>query len=110
MRAQLTHTPFDYPVHSYTMSLTEYFVKASVPQMPSNGIIGGLDTTQEAELQRHVYQLQLSDGVPGTSISVLAALSSPDRMSLMTLYFPDEINEHETFARDWKHSGQSHST
>ena len=81
-----------------------------MPQMPSNGIIGGLDTTQEAELQRLIHQLQLSDGVPGTSISALAVPSSPDRMSLMTLYFSDEINEHETFAQGWKHSGQSHST
>ena len=28
----------------------------------------------------------------------LIALSSPDRMSLMALYFPNEIDEHETFA------------
>ena len=28
---------------------------------------------------------------------MLIAPSSPDRLSLMTLYFPDEINEHVTF-------------
>ncbi|RVW98366.1 hypothetical protein CK203_034252 [Vitis vinifera] len=37
---------------------------------PSDGIIGGLSTTQEAELQRLVQQLQLSDGAPGPSTSI----------------------------------------
>ena len=55
MRARLTQTPFDYPVRPYTLSLTGYFVRASEPQTPSDGIIGGLSTTQEAELQ-HLVQ------------------------------------------------------
>ena len=29
VRARLTHTPFDYPVLLYTMSLANYFVRAS---------------------------------------------------------------------------------
>ena len=40
----------------------------------------------------------MSDGAPGTSTFALAAPSSLDRVSLMTLYFPDEIDEHRTFA------------
>ena len=40
----------------------------------------------------------MSDRTPGTSTFALVALSSPDRMSLMTLYFPDEIDKHGTFA------------
>ncbi|KAL6314891.1 hypothetical protein AAG906_029108 [Vitis piasezkii] len=63
-----------------------------------DGIIGGLNTVQEVEPQRLVHQLQLSDGAPGTSVSALAVPSSPDRVSLMTLYFPDEVNEYRTFA------------
>ena len=39
----------------------------------------------------------MSDEVPGTSASALVAPPSLNRMSLMTLYFPDEINEHMTF-------------
>ena len=63
------------------------------------GSLGGLSTTQEVELQRLVHQLQLSDGAPSTSTCALTAPSSSDRMSLMTLYFPNEIDEHETFAK-----------
>ncbi|RVW15438.1 hypothetical protein CK203_094720 [Vitis vinifera] len=61
VRARLTHTPFYYPVRLYTLSLADYFVRASEPHAPSDGIIGGLSTTQEVELQRLVQQLQLSD-------------------------------------------------
>ncbi|RVX02938.1 hypothetical protein CK203_023145 [Vitis vinifera] len=57
VRAQLTHTPFDYPVCPYTLSLTDYFVRASEPQTPLDKIIGRLITTQEAELQLLVQQL-----------------------------------------------------
>ncbi|RVW40908.1 hypothetical protein CK203_076962 [Vitis vinifera] len=57
MRARLTHTPFNYLVHLYTMSLVDYFVRASEPQEPSDGIIEELSTIQEAELQRLVHQL-----------------------------------------------------
>uniref|UniRef100_F6HTP0 Uncharacterized protein n=1 Tax=Vitis vinifera TaxID=29760 RepID=F6HTP0_VITVI len=98
VRARLTHMPFYYHVHPYTMSLADYFVRASEPHAPSDGIIGGLSITQEAELQRLVQQLRLSDGAPRPSTSALIAPSSPDRTSLMTLCFPDEIDDHGTFA------------
>ena len=99
VRACLTHTPFYYPVCPYTMSLADYFMRASEPHAPSDGIIGGLSTTQEAELQCLVQQLQLSDGAPGLSTSALIAPPSLNRTSLMTLCFPNEIDEHETFAK-----------
>ena len=80
------------------MSLTDYFVRASESQMPSDGIIRGLSTVQEAELQRLIHWLQLSDGAPSTLTSALAAPSSLDLISLMTLYFQDEIDEHGIFS------------
>ena len=73
-------------------------MRTSKPQAPSDGIIRGLSTTKKAELQCLVQQLRLSDGAPDTSTSALTASPSPDRLSLMTLYFPDEIDEHGTFA------------
>ena len=97
VRARLTHTPFDYHVRPCTMSLTDYFVRASEPQTPSDGIIGELNAIQEAELQRLIHQLQLSDEALGILTSTLAVSSSPDCMSLMTLYFLDEIDEHRIF-------------
>ncbi|XP_010645295.1 uncharacterized protein LOC100852942 [Vitis vinifera] len=52
VRTRLTHTPFYYPVRPYTRSLVDYFVKALKSHASSDGIIRGLSTTQEAELQR----------------------------------------------------------
>ena len=98
VRARLTHTPFYYPVRPYTLSLADYFVRASELHVPSDGLIGGLSTTQEADLQRLVQQLRLRGGAPGPSTSVLIAPFSLDRTSLMTLCFPDEIDDHGTFA------------
>ncbi|KAL6345765.1 hypothetical protein AAG906_017513 [Vitis piasezkii] len=66
VRARLTHTPFNYPVHPYSMSLADYFVRA--PELQ----------TRSAELQCLVYQLRLSDGALGTSALALATPSSPD--------------------------------
>ena len=98
VKARLAHTSFDYPIRPYTMSLTDYFVGASEPQMPPDGIIWGLNTTQEAKLQRLVHQLQLGDGAPSTLTSTVVAPSSPDHMSCMTFHFSDEIDKYGTFA------------
>ena len=40
----------------------------------------------------------MSDRAPGPSISALIAPPSPDRANLMMLCFPDEIDDHGTFA------------
>ncbi|KAL6335291.1 hypothetical protein AAG906_029532 [Vitis piasezkii] len=98
VRAQLTNTSFDYLVRPYSMSLANYFVRASELQTHSDGIIDGFSTVQEAELQRLVHQLQLSDGAPGTSASALTVPLSPNCMSLMALYVLDEVDEHGIFA------------
>ena len=94
----MTHTPFDYPIRPYNMSLANYFVRAPELQTHSGGIIDGFNSVQKTELECLVHQLRLSDGAPGTSAFALAAPSSLDRMSLMKLYFPNEVDEHETFA------------
>ncbi|RVW75924.1 hypothetical protein CK203_051824 [Vitis vinifera] len=71
---------------------------ASEPHASSDGIIRGLSTTQEAELQHLVQQFAIERRSPWPFDSALIAPSSPDRTSLMTLCFPDETDEHGTFA------------
>ena len=48
-------------------------------------------TDREIELQHLFHQLQLSDGVPGTSISMSITPTSPNQTSLLSLCFPDEV-------------------
>ena len=57
MRARLSHTPFDYLVCLYRMSLAEYFMRPLELKMHSKGIVSGLNAVQEAKLQHHVHQL-----------------------------------------------------
>ena len=49
-------------------------------------------TNREIELQHLFRQLQLSNGVHGTSIS-MATPTSPDRASMLSLCFPEEITD-----------------
>ena len=74
-------------------------MRASELQTHSDRSIRGFNIVQKVELQQLVHQLQLSDGASGTSASALATPSSLDRMSLKTLYFPDEIDEHKKFSK-----------
>ncbi|KAJ9694546.1 hypothetical protein PVL29_010164 [Vitis rotundifolia] len=53
--ARLTHAPFDYLVRPYSMSLADYFVRASELQTHSDEIIRGFNIAQEAELQHFIH-------------------------------------------------------
>ena len=90
--ARLSFMPFDYPLRPYTMCLADYFVRASSPPLPLDGMIVGFTADQEEELRRLVHKIQLSDGAPGASKVVIPTPSSPDRFSVLTLCFPDEVD------------------
>ncbi|KAL6311986.1 hypothetical protein AAG906_011628 [Vitis piasezkii] len=68
VRARLSHTPFDYPIRPYRMSLTDYFAE-----------------------DRRFDLLQLSDGAPDTSFPMAITPTSPDRASMLSLCFLEEI-------------------
>ena len=50
-------------------------------------------TDRKTELQHLFHQLQLSDGAPNTSFPMMITLTSPDRTSLLSLCFPEEITD-----------------
>ena len=90
--ARLSLMLFDYPLRPYTMCLADYFMRASSPPLPLDGMIVGFSFDQEAEHRRLVHHIQLSDGAPGASKIVIPAPSSPDHFSVLTLCFPDEVD------------------
>ena len=96
LRAHLLHMLFDYPIRPYRMSLVDYFMRASEEQMQLERITSGLSVDQEAELQCLVHQLQLSDGTPNISTSILVTPLSPDHTSLLTFYFLEKTDEYGT--------------
>ncbi|RVW75857.1 Retrovirus-related Pol polyprotein from transposon 297 [Vitis vinifera] len=91
VRARLSHTPFDYPIRPYRMSLTDYFVRGSETRPRLEEIDSVVHTDRETELQHLFHQLQFSDGAPDTSFPVAINPTSPDRASMLSLCFPEEI-------------------
>ena len=73
------------------MSLVDYFVKGSKIRSRIEEIESVVHTDTEIELQHLFHQLQLSDGVPGTSVSMVISPLSPNRASLLSLCFPEEV-------------------
>ena len=94
VRTRLFSIPFDYPIHPYTFSLADYFVKGSEVQ-PHVEEIGVEDSTLD-ELQHMLHHMQMGDETPGASASVMITLPSPDRASLFFLCFLDETTDYGT--------------
>nr|CAN77310.1 hypothetical protein VITISV_017493 [Vitis vinifera] len=92
VRARLSHTPFDYPIRPYRMSLVDYFVRGSEIRPRVEEVHSVVHKDREIELQNLFHQLQLSDGAHGASVS-MATPTSPDRASMLSLCFPEEITD-----------------
>ena len=67
VRAYLSHTPLDYPIRPYGMSLADYFVRGSEIRPRLEEIDSVVHIDRETDLQHLFHQLQLSDGAPDTS-------------------------------------------
>ena len=93
LRARFLHIPFDYPVRPYQMMMTDYFVRAS--GVPSRLDISPGGSEDGGQIEELFQQLQLADESASVPTSMLVAPPSPDRASMMTLYFPEEIGSHE---------------
>ena len=73
------------------MSLADYFFRGSNIQPRLKEIDNVVHIDREIEFQHLFHQLQLSDGVPSTSISMAITPTSPNQTSLLSLCFPDEV-------------------
>ncbi|KAL6348421.1 hypothetical protein AAG906_005729 [Vitis piasezkii] len=93
VRARLSHTPFDYLIRSYRMSLVDYFVRGSEIRPRLEEIDSVVHIDRETKLQHLFHQLQLSDGAPDTSFPMAITHTFPDQASLLSLYFLEEITD-----------------
>ena len=93
LRARLLHIPFDYPVRPYQMIMIDYFARAS--EVPSRLDISPGGSKDGGQIEELFRQLQLADESASVPTSMLVAPPSPDRASMMTLYFPEEIGSHD---------------
>ena len=72
------------------MSLADYFARGLEIRSPLEEIDSVVHIDREIELQHLFHQLQLSDGAPDTSVSMVTP-TSLDRDSMLSLCFPEEI-------------------
>ena len=93
VRSRLHHIPFDYPLRPYSLRLTDYFVRASEPLFNLDGSIDEPTDIQHVELHQLFSQLQLSNGAPDTSTTLIAP-PSLERSSVLTMCSPDEIADY----------------
>ena len=75
------------------MSLTDYFVRGSEIQPHLKEINSVVHTYKEIELQHLFHQLQLSDGALGTFVSMAITPSFPNRASLLSLCFLENVTD-----------------
>ena len=93
VKSRLHHIPFNYPLRPYSLRLTNYFVRASKPLFHLDGSIDEPTDIQHVELHQLFSQLQLLGGAPDTSTTLIAP-PSPRRSSVLTMCFPDEIDDY----------------
>ena len=85
VRAHLTCTPFNYPIHPYKMSLADYFVRGLEvhPYMRDFGTV--IDINRVDKLQHQFHYLQLGDETSGAPVSVMITHSPSDQASFFYL-------------------------
>ncbi|WKA04944.1 hypothetical protein VitviT2T_022937 [Vitis vinifera] len=91
VRARLSHTAFDYPIRPYRLSLADYFVRGSKTRPRLEEIDSVVHTDRETDLQHLFHQLQLSDGALDSSFPLTITPTPPDRASMLSLCFLEEI-------------------
>ncbi|RVW20046.1 hypothetical protein CK203_114957 [Vitis vinifera] len=70
-----------------------YMARLRKERVMAQAIDSLVHTDRDIELQHLFHQLQLSDGAPGTSVSVAIAPLSSDRASLLSLCFSEEVTD-----------------
>ena len=95
VRARMSGIPFDYPLRPYTFQLADYFIKESkyVPR------IEGVDhVSKMAEIQGIQHALGhmcLSSETIDPPEAMIVAPPSPDRASVFSMCFPEEIPDYD---------------
>ena len=93
VRALLSHTPFDYHIQHYRMSLADYFVRGTKIRLRLEESDSVVHTDREIKLRHLFHWLQLSDRAPSTSDSMAITPPCLDRASLLSLCFPEEVTD-----------------
>ena len=95
VRARMSGIPFDYPLRPYTFQLADYFIKESkyVPRTEEVYHVSNMAEIQG--IQHALGHMCLSSKTIDPPEAMIVAPPSPDRASVFTMCFPEEIPDYE---------------
>ena len=95
VRARMSGIPFDYPLRPYTFQLADYFIKESkyVPRTEEVDHVSNMAEIQG--IQHALRHMCLSSKTIDPPEAMIVAPPSPDRASVFTMCFPEEIPDYD---------------
>ena len=95
VRARMSGIPFDYPLSPYTFQLADYFIKESkyVPRTEEVDHVSNMAEIQG--IQHALGHMCLSSKTIDPPEAMIVAPPSPDRASVFTMCFPEEIPDYD---------------
>ena len=95
VRARMSGIPFDYPLCPYTFQLADYFIKESeyVPRTEEVDHVSNMAEIQG--IQHALGHMCLSSKTIDPPEAMIVAPPSPDRASVFTMCFPEEIPDYD---------------
>ena len=95
VRARMSGIPFDYPLRPYTFQLADYFIKESkyVPRTEEVDHVSNMAEIQG--IQHALGHMCLSSKTIDPPEAMIVAPPSPDRASVFTMCFPEEIPDYD---------------
>ena len=95
VRARMSGIPFDYPLRPYTFQLVDYFTKGS-EYAPRTERVDHVSKMVEIQgIQHALGQICLNSETTKPLDAVTVAPPSPDRTSVFSMCFPEEIPDYD---------------
>ena len=95
VRARMSSVPFDYPLRPYTFQLVDYFTRGSEYAPRTKGVDHVSKMAEIQGIQHALGQICLNSETTKPLEVVTVAPPSPDRTSVFSMCFPEEIPDYD---------------
>ena len=95
VRARMSGIPFDYPLRPYTFQLVDYFTRGSEYAPRTEGVDHVSKMAEIQGIQHALGQICLNSETTKPLEAVTVAPPSPDRASVFSMCFPEEITDYD---------------
>ena len=95
VRSRMSDVPFDYPLRPYTFQLVDYFNRGSEYAPRTEGVDHVSKMAEIQGIQHALGQICLNSETTKPLEAVTVAPPSPDRASVFSMCFPEEIPDYD---------------